>query len=253
MIDSSKLKYKAFKDPRSETVEGFTEGFSGKLLLATAPDGKKYIVKHEEMTDAGNEFVACFIGKRMGVPVPEAHILLPDRRLNSPFAVAIEYLDCLELVGAYEKLSEQEKKDVCSQYALSILVDNTDVVQLFRRKGRIVQVDFADALAMSSMMLTVAYGTGNIGMAKQYIKNYSNYFAETLGYMDFEFPDLARSLGMEAGAEEKLMLETARRVLDITEDDIKGVGKELAIIYPDEMVEHYTNAIRVIQEKVADA
>ena len=176
---------------------------------------------------------------------------MPDRRLNSPFAVAIEYLDGLELVGPYEKLSEQEKKDICAQYSLSILVDNTDVVQFFRRKGRIVQVDFADALAMSSMMLAAAYGTGNIDIAKQYIKNYSNYFSETLGYMDFEFPDLAKSLGMEAGEEEKLMLETARKVLDITEDDIDYVGNELAIIYPDEMVEHYTNAIRVIQEKVA--
>lgn len=65
MIDSSKLQYKKFKDPRLGTVEGFTEGFSGQLLLATTPDGKKYVVKHEEMTDAGNEFVALFVGKKM--------------------------------------------------------------------------------------------------------------------------------------------------------------------------------------------
>ena len=61
MIDSSKLKYKKFKDPRHETVKGFTEGFSGQLLLATGSDGKKYIVKHEEMMDAGNDVLGVNI------------------------------------------------------------------------------------------------------------------------------------------------------------------------------------------------
>lgn len=55
MLDSSMFKnYEKFIDPRSSTVKGFTEGFSGELYVGTASDGKKYLIKHNEMTDAVN-------------------------------------------------------------------------------------------------------------------------------------------------------------------------------------------------------
>ena len=76
MIDSTKLKYKKFIDPRSKAVKGFTEGFSGELLLGTATNGNKYIIKHTEMTDAGNEFVASVVARKMGIPVAKAHLPL---------------------------------------------------------------------------------------------------------------------------------------------------------------------------------
>lgn len=251
MIDSSKLKYKKFKDPRHETVKGFTEGFSGQLLLATGSDGKKYIVKHEEMMDAGNEFVALFIGNKMGLAVPEAHILSPDKRLRSPYAVAIEYLEDLKLLGPYKELSIIDKRVVCAQFALSFMLDNSDIVQLRRRHDRIVQLDFADAFEMNGMFLNMFYATGHVDEAKKMIDNYSTAFARHLDELDFGISILSKELDMELADVSDVMLKIAKKVLEITEEDIDYVRKELLNIYPEEIAEHYINSIRLLQEKVA--
>ena len=47
------------------------------------------------------------------------------------------------------------------------------------------------------------------------------------------------------------MLKTAKKVLEITEEDIDYVRKELLNIYPEEIAEYYINSIRLLQEKVA--
>ena len=81
MLDSSTLKYKVFVDPRYQTEEDFGGGFSGTINLGTAKDKKKYLVKHFEMTDASNEYVASRLANIMGIPVAKAYLLTPDKRL----------------------------------------------------------------------------------------------------------------------------------------------------------------------------
>ena len=46
MIDSATLTYAPFVDSRGKHNPDFTTGQSGKLLIGTDANGKKYLIKH---------------------------------------------------------------------------------------------------------------------------------------------------------------------------------------------------------------
>ena len=65
MLDSNRLSYIAYKDPRAESVKDFKEGSSGSLLLGTDKEtGRKYLVKHTYAHNAANEFVCCTLANK---------------------------------------------------------------------------------------------------------------------------------------------------------------------------------------------
>ena len=66
MIDSTTLTYELFHDSREDSNPEFDEGCSGEKYIATDKSGKKYLVKHVNYTDAGNEFLGCWLAEKMG-------------------------------------------------------------------------------------------------------------------------------------------------------------------------------------------
>ena len=132
MLDSSEFKYEPYKDGRVVNRPGFTVGMSGPLLMATHKiTGKKYIVKHTCPHNAANEYVACWLAERMGVPAPKAYLLSPNRTFTTKYAVAIEYLDGLRNFKT-ENLSEEMKRDLISQFALCLLAA-TPIIFVFTK------------------------------------------------------------------------------------------------------------------------
>jgi len=117
MIDSNILTYQPYIDTRATADKEFTSGFSGELLLAEAMDGKRYLVKHTFPHNAANEYVACWLAEKMNILCPKAYLLSHNKRFNSEYAVAIEYIDGFETfdVGS---LSDTQKTDVISHYKM---------------------------------------------------------------------------------------------------------------------------------------
>ena len=72
MIDSATLTYAPFVDPRGKHNPDFTTGQSGKLLIGTDANGKKYLIKHCYPHNAANEFVGCWLAKKLDIPAPNA-------------------------------------------------------------------------------------------------------------------------------------------------------------------------------------
>lgn len=250
MLDSKLLKYENFIDPRKSTVSGFTEGFSGELLWAIATDGRKFVVKHISFTDAANEFVACTLAKYMGIPVPKAELLSPNKRFNSRYAVAIEYIEGLERLTSYEGLTTQEKKDICSHYTFAMLIGNMDIIEMYRHNGRIVALDFGESFTMSGL-LESAYKMDQDKMIKELLDNSLDAFCKDLSYMDFDFPELAASLGMSTEEVATNMRENARCILTIPENEIQLIDEELAKLYPEDMVKGYMQRIDAMKQQVA--
>lgn len=93
MIDSATLTYAPFVDSRGKHNPDFTTGQSGKLLIGTDANGKKYLIKHCYPHNAANEFVGCWLAKKLDIPAPNAFLLFPNKAFQSRFAVAIEFLD----------------------------------------------------------------------------------------------------------------------------------------------------------------
>lgn len=113
MLDSYKLSYTSYKDPRAESVENFEEGFSGPMLLGTDKEtGKKYIIKHTYPHNAANEYVCCTLANMIGVAAPRTFLLSPNAAFSAKYAVAIEYLDGMKKVER-ENLTNQMKTDIC--------------------------------------------------------------------------------------------------------------------------------------------
>ena len=94
MLDSLTITIAPFKDNRTKRDPKFV-GMSGKLLLGTDANGKKYLIKHTYAHNAANEFTACWLAEKMGIFAPKAYLLTNDRRFASPYAVAIEFFDSL--------------------------------------------------------------------------------------------------------------------------------------------------------------
>lgn len=250
MIDSTKMKYEKYIDPRSKSVNGFTEGFSGELFLGTAPNGNRYIIKHTEVTDAGNEFVASFVARKMGIPVAKAHLLTPNKKFRCPYAVAIDYLDGLEFVKYSKELTDREKRDILAQFALAIMLNNSDIVQLYKCMGRVVQVDFGDSFNMGGLFLEAALRIGEKEIAQDILDRCSSSFATSVDCIGFELPELSHSLGMELDETRAIMTEAAKKILNITDEDLEYLVEELMNIYPKGVAMNYASAIVTLQRKI---
>ena len=233
-------------------MEDFAGGFSGVLYLATDPDGKKYLVKHHEMTDASNEFVASRLANKMGLLVAKAYLLVPNEKLSCKYAVAMEYLEGLENIKSYKDLSEQEKREVIEQHAFSEMIGNIDIAQLRRYNGRIAQVDLAEAFSMSSMLLKMAYGLGQIDMANNLLRSSREGFAEWVSWLKLDFSVLAKDLEMEPGEINEIALQAAKRIQNVTDDDIQDIADELSGLYPQEYVENHVAEIGMLQDRMRE-
>ena len=131
MIDSNILTYQPYIDTRATVDKEFTSGFSGELLLAEATDGKRFLVKHTFPHNAANEYVACWLAERMDILCPKVYLLSRNKRFNSRYAVALEYIDGFETFDV-ASLSDTQKSDVISHYALAQIVGTSDIVQMRR-------------------------------------------------------------------------------------------------------------------------
>lgn len=252
MLDSRTLEYKPYRDSRYDIVEDFEGGFSGELLLATAPDGKKYLIKHSDMSFASNEFVAAKLASKMKLPVAKAYLLTPDRRLGSKYAVAIEFIDGLETFHSYKELSEREKEEAIAQIYYSILIDNVDFAQLRRCNGRMVQIDFAETFAMNSMFLKMAYEGKQATMIAEFLNRCREGFAEHIRMLDLDLSFMAKDFDMDPGRINEIAISYARRLLDVTEDDIAEIKNELQELYTPEYVANYVEDIHALQARIKE-
>ena len=132
-------------DNRVKTRLGFTVGTSGQLLLATGKeDGHKYLVKHEYPHNAANEYFACWMAEKLGIPAPRAWLLSPNAAFNSKYAVAIEFIEGLT---GFDKMSvpEELQEELIGQFAFHALIGSADIMQLNAADGHIYSYDFSEA------------------------------------------------------------------------------------------------------------
>ena len=91
MLDSREFTFTAYQDNRTLQHEDFVTGLSGPLLLAVHnKTGEKYIVKHTYGHNAANEYVACWLADKIGVPAPKAFLLSRSNLFASKYAVSID-------------------------------------------------------------------------------------------------------------------------------------------------------------------
>lgn len=249
MLDSSTLSYVPFVDNRRRHNPTFKEGQSGSLLIGTDEQGQRYIVKHSYPHNAANEYVACWLAKKLGVPAPNAYLLSPNKAFRCGYAVAIEFLD-LEL---FDKAAAPYPDDLIAQFALSSLIVLDDMIQLNVAGGHIVSYDFSESFCMSNMnpiLMHMGRTNRQQGQEEAYsiLRRFLTSFRRHISLVDFNVPGLAREFDLDCNKMRESMIAAAKRTLLITDDEIEEMSIELENLYPTEIAVYYEECIRAIQE-----
>ena len=251
MLDSSTLSYVPFVDNRRRHNPTFKEGQSGSLLIGTDEQGQRYIVKHSYPHNAANEYVACWLAKKLGVPAPNAYLLSPNKAFRCGYAVAIEFLD-LEL---FDKAAAPYPDDLIAQFALSSLIVLDDMIQLNVAGGHVVSYDFSESFCMSNMNLILMHLRSinrRQGQEEAYsiLRRLLASFSRRLNLVDFDIPDLAREFNLDCNKMREGMIAVAKRTLLITDEEIEEMSVELENLFPMEVAVYYEECIRAIQEHI---
>lgn len=246
MIDSTTLQLQLFKDNRSNKDPSFV-GSSGALYLGTAPDGKKYLVKHTYPHNASNEYTACWLAEKIGAYTPKAYLLSADKRFASPYAVALEFIEGL---APFEKDAVPNKSDLISQFALNILIYTDDILQLNRVGSRIVSYDFSESFNMAEPSMRFALNTlsYNSEMGIDQISRLLDGFRRHLQLQCFDYPGLAKEFHLDPKEMRQGIIAVAKRVLDITEEELDELSDELCNLYPTAVAVYYEECIRAMQQ-----
>lgn len=249
MLDAKDFTYKAYQDSRVKSHPGFIEGQSGPLLLAThKKTGKKYIVKHTCRHNAANEYVACWLGNKLGVLTPVAFLLSSNGPFSSKEIVAISFIEGFTSVDM-KNLSAGQQEELISQLAFNILIASGDRLQLRTASGHIYSFDFSEAFYVSDETLytTLLFNEEiGINMVRQRVETFRNY----LHIQNFDMPDIAKLFGLDPEKLKTGMMTVAERALDITDEDIEEMSDELIKMYPMAYGIYYEECIRSIRDHV---
>ena len=247
MLNSNDFLYEPYQDARVVNRPGFTEGFSGSLLLATNKvSGKKYIVKHTYPHNAANEFVACWLAKRLTVPTASAFLLSENPNFKSSFAVAIEYID--GLYGfAKDNVPTDLREDLIKQFALCLVLRLDDMIQLSRTEGHIYSYDFSEAFGMTEMR-RILNALNEDRRADMIIPILNNY-RRSIQMETFDVPGLAAEFHLDRNQLKTGMMATIENIMNITDTDLDDMTNELMEMYPVSIAVFYEECIRAIQNR----
>lgn len=246
MLDSSEFIFEPYNDKRVVNRPGFTVGISGPLLLAVHKEtGRKYLVKHTYPHNAANEYVACWLAERLGVPAPKAYLLSPNEAFATKYAVAIEYIEGFR---GFQKdnVPENLKSDLIAQFALSLVLRLDDMIQMSRMDDHIYSYDFSEAFNVIDLKTVIRV---NDDAAVDQMRPQLQQFKRFTETEDFNVPGLAKEFHLEPGQLKDGMISTIKRAIGITNKDLDALTDELMEMYSAAIAVYYEECIRAIRHK----
>ena len=189
LIDGKGLEYKPYKDSRGEN------GFSGQLYL-TESGGRKYLIKTGK-ADVITEFAAHRLAMLIGVPSPDAVLIVRDRNVY----VGIEYLDDFKRISMDDFLGTEEYEtipiimngkpletvkivaakypddspllaDLMKYLAFREMTVIEDIPQLALSCKRLVSYDYAEAFYLDDNSIIRMIATGDISYPLHLFKSH---------------------------------------------------------------------------------
>ena len=138
------------------------KGDSGLLYLATSKKDKneKYIIKHEYLDCACNEYMYSKVSNKMGIKtVPVKLFIIDDKQelFKSPFVCGIKYLENCERIGGKNILSNKENiknwQDFFKMCALEVIFDEDDGIEVVKYNNKIYRIDATGSFILSHFII----------------------------------------------------------------------------------------------------
>lgn len=246
MLDSSLFSYRFYADDHVINGTDLFVDTSGRLLIAADKEsGKKYLVRHTYPHNAANAYVACWLAEKLGVPAPKAWLLSPNAVFASKYAVAMEFI---EGFTGFENaaLPEELKTELIGQLAFHTLIASAERMQLRLSGGHIYAYDFPEAFYFDNdMVFTILLHNKNAG--REMMKHKLDAFRRYIGNQSFDIPKLAGNFQLDRDERKAGMVAAAKKVLDITDNEIRAMADELMEGYPAVIAAYYEECIRFLQ------
>ena len=121
-------------------------------------------------------------------------------------------------------------------------------------RDRVVSYDFSDAFEMESMNMVLDTLRVSEDRGIDRISQIFGMYRKNLEFFDYDLPETAASMKMDRNEAHTIMVNVAKRVLGISEDDISELGEELSKVYPLPIAVYYEECVHAMQkfiEKVA--
>lgn len=220
-------------------------GRSGMLLLATPKDGgKKLLVKHQHPANVANEFVACSIGKLMGVNCPQA-FLMKSSKMRC--AVGIEYFEDahrFEMADA----PDDDIAGIVALHALTMNVDDSTQMQAIDTENglKIITYDFANAFYVDNDAFQMALRLPQkqaISVMRKALDTYENSLFNSL--------DIVRITNAIAKRDiTEASLAAQKKALSITQEQIHAITDALCEVFPVHIAVFYEMIVEKIVETI---
>ena len=193
--------------------------------------------------------MSSWLGYKLGAPAPHAYLLKASEKFPSLYGVAIQFIDGLKSVDK-EHLTEQMQRDIIAQFALNILIDTNDNIQMSEAGGRIYSMDFSEAFYVSDTMMLKAF-LFNKDAGNAWEQNKLDAFCDYMRRLSFDPAcEFAKELHMDPEQMKNGMIAVGKRVLSITDEEIDALVDELSKMYPEEYADYYASCIYAMQEQM---
>ena len=228
------------------------KGDSGFLYLATSKKDKKekYIIKHEYLDCACNEYMYSKVSNKMGIKtVPVKLFIIDDKQelFKSPFVCGIKYLENCERIGGKIILSNKENiknwQDFFKIYALEAILDEDDGIEVVKYNNKIYRIDATGSFILSNYFIHyLAYEFNEFGIDIR--ANISNQILKTANIeletrREMWLIHMSSFIDMYGRTYLPEYLETFNLLDNITDSDIEMWTNILTWFYPNIIGKYY--------------
>lgn len=105
---------------------------------------------------------------------------------------------------------------------------------------------------MTSMLLKMAYEMKQAPMIAEFLNGCRKGFAEHVIMLNFDLSSMAKDFDMDPGRINEIVVSLAKRILDVTKEDIAEIESELLGLYPPEYVANYVEDIHALQTRIKE-
>ena len=116
------------------------------------------------------------------------------------------------------------------------------ILQLNQVGDRIISYDFGETFCISDYEMR---------LLPHSVSHFLSLFQRRISLCDFNYPSLAKEFNIDPEYQKREILDVARRVMQITEDDISQLETELNTIFQPVIAQYYVGCIRILQNRIS--
>ena len=266
ILDGAKMKKILYQDSRGHFGE------PGQLYIYTAPDSKKYLVKHKPL-DVANEYISHQIAKLIGVPTSDAVLIKENDNLSVGieyeadfqrasmndfygtekyehddipifFGGTATYIKPVEVTKAKYADDDPLLAEAMAYLAFRYLVVMDDNIQVAFAHGNLISFDYAYAFNLTEESFD-GMAHGNELYFKNVVGNLNRYLSILHGYKSSL--ELLRRPNTD-----RLFDAYFDPILNFHDTDFSGLFTELRQVFPKMVVDFYAACFQIINQQIAE-